>query len=262
MSQAKGFYNQRYSVEEGYAVKVDDLAPYHTEVLNILKELDVDKGDKVVVDAGCGRGIFGEKIASIINVDLSKQAVVSLKSKKSVVGDLCALPIKKGSVEILISVTALEHIPNPEFALMEFDRVLKKGGMAILRPAYFCRWWGNLKLGKKPFNRLNVREKLMWIRMKIEELRPLFLMKWLLQRFYREIERLFSTEPTNLRYYKLIPNYEYDEWWEADADASSCFDAHEILWWFKSRNYEIILSNNLFNRLSIDAAVITAKKAD
>lgn len=261
MSQAKGFYNQRYSVKEGYAAKADELAPYHTEVLNILKELDVDKGNKVVVDAGCGRGIFGEKIASIINVDLSKQAVVSLKNKKSVVGDLCALPIKKGSVDIIISVTALEHIQNPELALMEFDRVLKKGGMAILRPAYFCRWWGNLKLRKKPFKILNVRERLLWIRMKIEEFRPLFLMKWVFLRIYREVERFFSSGPTGLRYYRLTPTYEYDEWWEADADAISCFDAHEILWWFKSRNYEIISSNNLFNRLSIDAAVITAKKA-
>lgn len=259
MNIEKDFYNQRYSASEGYAAKADDLAPYHIEVLNILKGLDIN--NKIVIDAGCGRGIYRERFASIINVDLSKQAVISLKNKKSIVGDLCNLPIKKDSVDIIISVTALEHLPDPELALLEFDRVLKKGGMAVLRPAYFCRWWSAKKLGKKPFNLLSPAEKILWIRMKFEELRPIFLTKWVLRRIYREIERLFSSKPTRLRYYKLVPNYEYDEWWEADADACSCFDAHEILWWFKSRNYEMILSkDNWLTRLSIDAAVIIAQK--
>lgn len=48
------------------------------------------------------------------------------------VGDIQKLPLESNSLEVVISADVIEHIPNPDQAMSEINRVLKPGGKAII----------------------------------------------------------------------------------------------------------------------------------
>src|SRR5215470_1614040 len=50
-------------------------------------------------------------------------------------GDIFDLPFEDDSFDVVFSQTVLYHIPNPDKALSEIKRVLRRGGLAALRDA-------------------------------------------------------------------------------------------------------------------------------
>ncbi len=49
----------------------------------------------------------------------------------SIVGDACAMPLRDNSIDNIIMLEVLEHIPIPDLSINECMRVLKKGGIMI-----------------------------------------------------------------------------------------------------------------------------------
>ena len=85
----------------------------------------------LTLDVGCGR----RKRASI-GIDFSRD------SDADVIADAHHLPFKAGIFDKVISVTVLEHSPNPLLFLEEQYRILKPGGKIVLVTdnAPFYRW--------------------------------------------------------------------------------------------------------------------------
>jgi SAM-dependent methyltransferase len=50
----------------------------------------------------------------------------------AVVLDGTDLPMRKASIDVVLALEVLEHVPDPRKMLLEFDRVLKSGGVVIL----------------------------------------------------------------------------------------------------------------------------------
>jgi len=96
---------------------------------------------KKILDIGCGTGILEEKMENggyIIGLDLSEKMIKSAKEKNKrkrwiswIVADAENLPIRERSIEVTAAITVFQNIPNPNKALKEMKRTLKKKGTAI-----------------------------------------------------------------------------------------------------------------------------------
>jgi SAM-dependent methyltransferase len=85
-----------------------------------------------VLDLGCGVGHSYELLAprETVGVDVEPSALAG-QDRETVVADMRALPLAEASFASVLSVQALEHVPDPERALAEARRVLEPGGVAI-----------------------------------------------------------------------------------------------------------------------------------
>ncbi len=89
-----------------------------------------------VLDLACGDGVFA---ASAYNMKLDVGVDLHMESLRSAVGkyglltraDATAMPFGDGFFATVLSVCALEHIPDIEGALKEVGRVLRPGGELI-----------------------------------------------------------------------------------------------------------------------------------
>lgn len=98
----------------------------------------------LILDAGCGSGRDAEYIAShgfkVIGIDLSENMIkeagkrVISKNVKLMKMDMQKMDFDDGKFDGLISISSFLHIPKNENkgTMMEFKRVLKKGGIMFI----------------------------------------------------------------------------------------------------------------------------------
>jgi ubiquinone/menaquinone biosynthesis C-methylase UbiE len=94
----------------------------------------------IVLDAACGTGRHLAWLETVgcrsIGVDLSESmlelASVAAPVAKLVQGDLLALPLQSGSVDVVVCSLALCHVPDLVSALRELARVLRPGGTLVV----------------------------------------------------------------------------------------------------------------------------------
>lgn len=105
-----------------YRIGVDILAPaypfdYLAEILRF-----ADPSRDIVVDAGCGNRRRHEDIICLDCFDYDSVDVVC---------DLSTLPFRAGSIDLLFSIFALEHVPNPAAVVAQFNRCTRAGGTGV-----------------------------------------------------------------------------------------------------------------------------------
>lgn len=85
-----------------------------------------------VLDLGCGVGHSFQLLAprETVGVDLDADALAG-QDRETVVADMRSLPFGDSSFAGVLSVQSLEHVPDPERALAEAQRVLQPGGVAV-----------------------------------------------------------------------------------------------------------------------------------
>lgn len=106
-------------------------------ILNLLSP----KQGEIVLDAGCGTGIFTRDILSlgskVIGLDLSlpmlKRAELKLEGYpfQIVLADMLNVPFRESLFDKVVSVTALEFIEDGKAAIHELFRVTKRGGCVV-----------------------------------------------------------------------------------------------------------------------------------
>ena len=60
------------------------------------------------------------------------RAVEALREAPTAAGDAARLPFRTGSIDLVLSVHVLRHLPDPEVVLAEVRRVLTPGGHLVL----------------------------------------------------------------------------------------------------------------------------------
>ena len=117
----------------------------HNAVIELLKKYLFKKTGNIILDAGCGTGSLMKKLKSfgkIYGVDVSHEALKFAKSnglKLIKKGSVTAIPYKNNQFDAIVSIDVLYHkqVKNDLQALREFKRVLKPGGILIIKnPAH------------------------------------------------------------------------------------------------------------------------------
>jgi SAM-dependent methyltransferase len=90
-------------------------------------------GGYVVVDAGAGKesevgALLRSKGARVVGFDLAMRGDPRIDYGRA---DLAALPLRDGSIDLVISRSVLEHLPEPIIVWREIARVLKPGGYFV-----------------------------------------------------------------------------------------------------------------------------------
>ena len=112
--------------------------------------------DSVVVDAGCGRGAYGEdpllfrrqtrilkgKCARVIGIDVDPHGQDNpfLDEFRLIEGQ--RWPLEDESADLIVSDNVLEHVEDPDHFLAECNRILKPGGYVCIRTPNVLSYFG------------------------------------------------------------------------------------------------------------------------
>jgi len=112
---------------------------YEAELMLDLLE---PKPGEIILDAGCGTGVFTLDIFSsgskVIGLDISLPMLIQAKKKLKeyplwvVLTDMSNLPFPESSFDKVVSVTALEFIKDAKGAVGELFRITKRGGYIVV----------------------------------------------------------------------------------------------------------------------------------
>jgi ubiquinone/menaquinone biosynthesis C-methylase UbiE len=122
-------YEERYAEEQR--------AKYRAALENI----NVD--GSVVLDVGCGTGLFFSQVAANVNmvlgVDFSRKPLLRAKDEGKKLGNVFVLqadadhlPFKEGFFDAVFAFTVLQNMPKPSETLRELKRVAKLGGSIVV----------------------------------------------------------------------------------------------------------------------------------
>lgn len=108
----------------------------------LLLDLLRPKHKEIILDAGCGTGVFTLDILSsgphVIGLDISLPMLIRAGQKAKgypfqiLLGDILSLPFPENFFDRVVSVTALEFITDAKGAIRELFRVTKKRGCIVV----------------------------------------------------------------------------------------------------------------------------------
>ncbi len=97
-----------------------------------------DKKGKIL-DLGCGTGLYTERLIKmgfdVVSLDYSMEMLRIAKRKiegKFIRGNAMRLPFRDSVFDGIVAVTSFEFFPDPEKAIKEMKRVVKRGGFIIV----------------------------------------------------------------------------------------------------------------------------------
>jgi ubiquinone/menaquinone biosynthesis C-methylase UbiE len=206
------------------------------------------------LEVGCGRGALAGVAAGYVGVDLAFVPLLE-SGKRHVQADAGQLPFASNTFGFAFTWAALEHVPNPDKVLLEIERVLRPGGVALLAPAWHCRSWAAEGLEFRAYSALTftqrIRKALIPFRNAIAW-RALFELP---QRVFRELRRTREFE-----YARLQPNLE--QYVGTDCDAFTSMDPHAAAIYFAARGWEVLSHPTLRERMLARHEPVVVRKPD
>ncbi len=111
-------------------------------LVNTIVENELKKQAKylsgTMVDIGCGEKPYKELFSSYIveHVGVDHQGTFHDKSNIDRFGTAYDIPAKDGEFDCVLCTAVLEHLEEPDKAIKEANRVLKRGGVCYLYRAF------------------------------------------------------------------------------------------------------------------------------
>lgn len=148
------YYNFFYETGE-YAIReMQELVDEQKFLSDMLEKYDAKKNKKCL-EIGSGGGALQDIVENYVGLDLA-ETVRKYYHKPFVQGSATGLPFEDDSFDIIWSIAALEHVPNPAKAFDEMIRVCKAGGHLLLAPAWHCRRWAAQGYQVRPYSDFGV----------------------------------------------------------------------------------------------------------
>ena len=144
------FYGQRYQTLAGRY--------FMSRKIQMINTLGDFKGNEKVLEVGCANGPYTFQFSSsgytMTGLDLSEKNILEAKKRNKLLGKNCEficgdahhLPFEDETFDVVISISAIRYVPNPDKAINEMYRVVKKGGKVIVDfPNKKSPWFKHLK---------------------------------------------------------------------------------------------------------------------
>jgi SAM-dependent methyltransferase len=189
-------------------------------------------GDKKVLEVGAGSGLLQDIVTDYTGLDISPSAR-RFFHKKFVEASATDMPFADNSFDGLWSIWVLEHIPNPEKALLEMRRVVKPGGYIFFRPAYEVDRYAAQGYRVRPYSDFDTLGKIKKSTIGIADSNIYHNLSTHQLRLMRALGSRIDGKPSRLHFIKLDANY--DQYWNGDSDACTSVSYYEIYRWFTSR---------------------------
>ena len=240
----KTFYDREFS-QDKYAAKISDHT-HHPILGSFVEQYHLENSP--VLEVGCGRGAFQDLVTRYVGVDLSER-VARYLHKPFFCAGATALPFHDNSFEAVWSIHVLEHVPDPESALLEMRRVLKPGGLLFLSPAWYCRPWAAQGYAVRPYSDFDLKGKAVKASIPLRN-SLIFRAGYVIpRRLGRLILACLGARQADLKYKELSPNFEI--FWTDDADAVNSLDPFDVIAWFSLRGDQCLNKNTLIRKLFV-----------
>lgn len=256
--EAKDFYDREYKSGAYAKRESKESHPFSEELTEIINNLSLQ--GKKCLEVGAGRGALQDVVDDYVAVDLSS-SVEHCFHKPFFLGAATHLPFESGQFDVVWTYAVLEHIEEPEKALCEMLRVLKKGGILVLSAAWYCRPWAAEGYPVRPYSDFNligkfikasipIRNSIIFRSSYVFPRRAVNALIWL---FYR----LFKKKEFNLKFRHLKPNY--NTFWMSDSDAVVSIDPYDVILWCLFKGCSCI-SHKVTKSFFIKTGTIVFKK--
>ncbi|NQT15659.1 MAG: class I SAM-dependent methyltransferase [Planctomycetes bacterium] len=229
-SRAETFYDRQYAGDRYASPTTASRHGGHRMLGQFIERFSLQ--NKRCLEIGCGRGAFQDLVDDYTGVDIST-SVRQCLHKPFYHASATSLPFEDNSFDAAWSIWVLEHIVDPEKALLEMRRVLKPGGLLLLCPAWQCRSWAAEGYPVRPYRDFSLKGKLIKSTVPLRDSVPYRSLSIAPRRAIRLCQWVFTRRPVTLRARKLKPNYE--RFWMSDSDAVNSIDPYEAILWFVSR---------------------------
>ena len=236
---SRGFYDKAYSTDpqsgkDDVYKESAERATLVTRTPQIAAEFvnRYDLKNKKILEVGAGSGLLQDIVDDYTALEISKSAQRFFR-KPFVHASATQMPFPDNTFDALWTFRVLEHIPNPERALLEMRRVVKPGGYILLHFANDVDFYAAQGYRERPYNDFDI-----WGRM-IKATIPLTDSNAFLNLYARQVRLIRSLGsrlgggPSRLHFIKLNANY--DQYWTGDSDAPISLSYHELRLWFISR---------------------------
>ena len=245
--QAARFYDEVYT-GHGYADFPDSQQHFAFRELTAFID-QYDLRTKSCIEVGCGRGLFQDLVEDYTGVDLSR-TVGEYLHKPFVACDATQLPFRDNTFDAAWSITVLEHVLDPQTALQEMCRVLKPGGLLLLKAAWHCRPWICEGIPVRPWADLSLRQRWIKATLFVRDALPVRAARVFPRRAMHLLASAFARRPRSLLYHRLPTNYE--QFLMVDSDAAVSLDPLDVILWFRERGNEVVshptIRSTLFSR--------------
>jgi len=156
----------------------------------------------------------------------------------------------------------MEHVPNPNKAFSEIDRILRGGGYAMIAPAWNCRAWTVKKIEHRPLAELSLGEKIDRYSIPLREHIAYRALMSIPMRLFTELTMLITKRALPLRFKVLHPRWDLIEKYGhvSDDDAVAAIDPHAAIAFYKSRGYRIISHTCMLGRLFARGEAVVVQK--
>jgi len=151
LRQCEGETLMKSAYADGYAFEVDRLC-YNFALDQVMKFSNEINAKINVLEIGGGHGCFydsvSNKIDKYFNIEPSElvcdyEFLKRLSDKRyfHIKASAEEMPVHDNTLDLVVSLASLDHIPNVEVALFEIARVLKPGGKFIFTLNNKRSWW-------------------------------------------------------------------------------------------------------------------------
>lgn len=261
-SDRKAFYEAHYTGRSRVADLRSEYLACERQALRDFVESHQLAGP--TLEIGCGTGICADLVPQYLGLDFSLEALFAegFEGYSRIAASAEAIPLKKETIQLIVSFNVLEHVPRPDLAFLEIDRVLQPGGYVFLRPAWNTSTIQTKLLTERPYAALPWLDKV-----------HKFLVPLLRSKAYKVVDRLprrmfwllyhgwrRRSSPVALRYRHIVPWFGESAVHVADSDACSQIDVFAAIQFFSSRGYKILTHETVLSQACAGHDILIAKK--